>query len=95
MITQLPNIDFSNKTFINELCNTIQIVCKDVKTINLASNNISTLVGFSRLIVCAPSLINLSLSSNMLSTLDELEYLIGYKDTMNELILLIIMVVIY
>jgi nuclear RNA export factor len=78
---------FANTRFVQEICNIIRDHIPDVRTVNFSNNNITTLSAFRFLAKSAPSLLNICLRSNSIKSIKELDYLRGYSDTLNELIL--------
>lgn len=87
--TSLSSIraDFQNTAFVNDIGNIIKNNCPEVRTINFADNDISSLAGFRYFHKSAPNLANLCFSNNPIMSLEELDHLKGYEKKLNELIL--------
>ncbi len=76
---------FSNQSFVTHLLTIIKNNCSDMKSINLANNNIQTLQAFCKLSEYAPYLENLSLLDNPIRSLSELSYINGISYNLREL----------
>ncbi len=84
---QMPRVDFNNKMFVNEIGIIIAEEFPQVATASFANNRITSLAGFSRLSYSVPALINFSFENNLLTQLEQLDHLLGFRDSMRELIL--------
>eukprot|EP00823_Brevimastigomonas_motovehiculus_P005749 TRINITY_DN4295_c0_g1_i1.p1 TRINITY_DN4295_c0_g1~~TRINITY_DN4295_c0_g1_i1.p1 ORF type:complete len:597 (-),score=136.60 TRINITY_DN4295_c0_g1_i1:238-2028(-) len=79
--------NFNNSRFVSMLGEVIASNCRDIKTINLASNDIESLASFHNFHQYAPVLANLALHANKIASFQELDNLRGYCLTLNELTL--------